>query len=78
MPVAPRAPEFAPEVVMPEAVGEAVSVEGHLMCTLCGSQWEDHLPFVDDDKSRIEGCLQALGRRLGELDVRTAGVDPIG
>jgi hypothetical protein len=45
------------------------------MCTLCGSQWEDHQPFIDEETASMEGCIQAMGRRIAELDVRTVHVD---
>ena len=63
---------------MSATTGSVTSIDGNLMCSLCGSQWEDHRPFADGEVTPLEGCVQALGRRLAELDVRTAGIDPVG
>ena len=63
---------------MDQGIGRVTSVDGNLMCSLCGSQWEDHRPFAEEESSSVEGCVQAIGRRLAELDVRTAGSDRIG
>lgn len=45
------------------------------MCSLCGAQWEDHQPFVEEEFASLEGCIQAMGRRIAEIDVRTAHLD---
>ncbi len=60
---------------MQEAEGTVVTVDGMLMCSLCGGEWAEHLPHADDEKSPVAGCIQAIGRRLAELDARTAGID---
>ncbi len=61
---------------MDAGVGRVISVGGNLMCSLCGSQWEDHQPFIEEELASAQGCIQAMGRRIAELDVRTAHVDP--
>ena len=55
--------------------GIVTSVAGELMCSLCGSGWSEHEPFSEGEVSPVAGCVQALGRRLAELDARTADVD---
>ena len=60
---------------MGEHASVVTSVEGTLMCSLCGCEWAEHLPFAVDQETPIEGCIQALGRRLAELDARTSGID---
>ena len=61
---------------MEQHLGAVVSVDGTLMCSLCGCEWAEHQPFAEDDVTPVEGCVQAIGRRLAEVDARTAGVDP--
>ena len=60
---------------MERRTGSVTSVGGTLMCSLCGSQWEDHQPFVEEQTTSIEGCIQAMGRRIAEIDIRTAHDD---
>jgi hypothetical protein len=57
--------------------GVVTSVEGTLMCSLCGCEWSEHAPHAGGEVSPLAGCVQALGRRLAEIDVRTAGMDPL-
>ncbi len=59
---------------MTQGEGRVTSVDGNLMCSLCGCEWAEHEPFSDGEVSPFEGCLQAIGRRLAEVDVRTTGM----
>jgi hypothetical protein len=62
---------------MERGIGKVTTAGASLMCSLCGSQWEDHHPFTDEEFASMEGCIQAIGRRIAELDVRTAHIDGI-
>lgn len=57
---------------MERRAARATSAGGSLMCSLCGAQWEDHQPYVEEEFASLEGCIQAMGRRIAEIDVRTA------
>ena len=61
---------------MEQSLGTVVSIDGTLMCSLCGCEWAEHQPFADDVVTPLGGCVQAIGRRLAEVDARTTGIDP--